>query len=547
MRERRIFLIFGVMIFAIIFRIPTLYTEILDIDESQYGEFALKVLGGGKPYESSIGEKPPLLYYHYIGVFKFFGKNNYLALHWVSLIWVLMSIYGVYRIGLFQSGRIEVGLVAGLFYAIFSTAHEPKIISTNGETLMNLPLIWGIYCLLLSDREGRGVVRYLILSGFLTGLGFLYRHQAGVQVVVLCLYILLRVFFGGGRLSKEGKLSKRRIWECVWIFLGFSIPVGVTIVLMVRMGVYEDFLFWNWTFNLRYIESGHGSISWVHGFFRLFVFGVFTFPCWYFLGRSFRIYFPKLIAEWRAGWRAEWKKDGFLSEFSLRYLWNILWLLMSLFPVFLGGRFYSHYFIQIFPALFLMGGLGAKRLSKRWMIVCIIYGLIFLIPRLDADLTNEWIKKVSMKQARLGVYPEQKVVGEYIRKNTEEGEKVIVWGFATPIYVYADREAGSRLSWMDFLSGRIPGEPIWGGDMGSGNILNELWDDFCVDMNRYQPVYFVDTSPGDYHEYGDFPIGKEYGGFDLEGFIEGYFEREKNIEGMVLYRRIREIDLECGE
>ena len=41
-------------------RIPALYTTIIEIDESQYGEFANKVVNGGEPFVSSVDTKAPL-------------------------------------------------------------------------------------------------------------------------------------------------------------------------------------------------------------------------------------------------------------------------------------------------------------------------------------------------------------------------------------------------------------------------------------------------------------------------------------------------------
>jgi len=183
-------------------------------------------------------------------------------------------------------------------------------------------------------------------------------------------------------------------------------------------------------------------------------------------------------------------------------------------------------------------------------VIFTIFAILCFIPRVDADFTKSMIKKLSPHAGKLGATPEQKLVGQYIREHTKASDTVLIWGFATSIYVYADREAGSRFSWTDFLSGRIPGLPPWEERRRESTdyyILDECWDWFCQDLLRYQPVYFIDSSPGGHHEYGQYPITKKYSRYDLAGIVKEYYVFEKDIEGYHLYRRKKAIDLACGK
>ncbi len=544
---------------VLLLRIPTLYTSIIDIDESQYGEFAVKVVDGMAPYASSIGEKPPLMYYYYIWIFKAFGKNNYSMVHAVTILWVMASAYVLFLIGRLRYNE-SVGFIAALFYAVFSTTHEPKIISTNGETLMTLPLVLGIYFFSLyeqrvHDNKNSKTLYWIGLAGVFTGLGFLFRHQAGMQIGFLGIYFLLRYVIFDPKVRSTIDYVKRLL-QGAFLGISFLLPFGAACWIMYALGVLDKFLYWNFTFNFKYIGAGANLLPVFNGLIRLPIFIAFTFPAWYYAVKGIMKGIPFLFRSIR---------ERRVDMESSKYLFLTLWLILSAVPVFLGSRFYSHYFIQLFPPLFLLGAVGAFYtleklkekasqnkeywlLSRKLTVVIGLYAIFFLIPRVNADYTKVMIKKVSPGDARLGVYPEQKAVGEYIKRKTEVNDTIFVWGFATPIYVYADRACGSRFSWADFLSGRIPGLPT-GGKYKKENtdsyIVSGSWEEFCDDFIRYQPVYFVDTSAGDYHEYGKYPIHRKYRGFDLGKFVDRFYKRETEIRGMILYRLKKAIRRPC--
>ncbi len=544
---------------VLLLRIPTLYTAIMDIDESQYGEFAVKVVDGMPPYASSIGEKPPLMYYYYIWIFKAFGKNNYYMVHAITILWAMISAYVIFLIGRLRYNE-SVGLIAALFYAVFSTTHEPKIISTNGETLMTLPLVLGVYFFSLYEQRvhdnGKSKTVYWIgLAGIFTGLGFLFRYQAGMQIGFLGIYFLLRYVIFDPKV-KSAVTYVKRLSQGAFLGISFLVPFGIACWIMDSLGVFDKFIYWNFTFNFKYIGAGANLLPSFNGLIRLPIFLVFTLPVWFYAVKGIIKGISLLIRD---------IKGKQVERISDSYLFLILWLIFSVIPVFLGSRFYSHYFIQTFPPLFLLGAVGAfytfekikektgqkmgyTLISRKLTLVIAFYAILFMLPRVDADYTKVLMKKISPGDAKLGVYPEQKAVGEYIKRRTQRTDTIFIWGFATPIYVYADRACGSRFSWTDFLSGRIPGLPT-GGTYKKANtdsyIVSGAWEDFCDDLIRYQPVYFVDTSTGDYHEYGKYPIHRKYRGFDLGKFVDRFYREETRIYGMTLYRLKKAIQRPC--
>ncbi|MDH4130142.1 MAG: glycosyltransferase family 39 protein, partial [Spirochaetota bacterium] len=532
-RNNKILLL--ILFVTLLLRVPALYTTIIEIDESQYGEFANKVVNGGEPFVSSVDTKAPLSWYYYIWIFKAFGKNNYFAIHVITILWVMVTIIFIYLIGKKRFG-VDVGLSAALVFSIFSTTHEPKIIATNGETMMALPLVIGIYFFTLYELKNRKLI-FLMLAGIFSGLGAVFRHQAGIQIAIIGIYFVIRYIFLDHTMNSV-KIFIKRLLSAGLLTISFMIPLIFTVFFMLDekirffeafyymfegvdkawnhlLGdkVFKEFIFWNFTFPFKYIASGSQTIPIKFAFIRISVFILFTFPAWYYLYKSVKTYIPALIDKAR-------KRN--LDSTSSSYLFLLIWFVFSFIPVSMGGRFYSHYFIQLFPALFLLAGLGVKKIFnnyedlnlkdifsqyKKIFIVFILYSVLFFIPRIHQDTTIYAIRKISGSEGKQGVYPEQKFVGEYIKKRTMLSDKILVWGFATPIYTYANRECGSRFSWTDFLVGRVPGPGRDRELLYSTNyILKKSWDQFFEDINKFYPVYFVDTSTGDYHEYGKFPI-----------------------------------------
>ena len=59
---------------------------------------------------------------------------------------------------------------------------------------------------------------------------------------------------------------------------------------------------------------------------------------------------------------------------------------------------------------------------------------------------------------------------------------------------------------------------------------------FYTDMEVNRPAYFIDTSPGNYHDYGAYPVEKYP---ELTAYLEKYYTFETELTGFRFYRRIR--------
>ncbi|MFA4875167.1 MAG: hypothetical protein WC690_07470, partial [bacterium] len=221
----------------------------------------------------------------------------------------------------------------------------------------------------------------------------------------------------------------------------------------------------------------------------------------------------------------------------------LIWLAFSFIPVCVGGKFFEHYFLQLYPALAILAAGEMMRLEaikphglaepkRRWAWALIIAGLLvpsvgYFAARVMADRIYAAVHEENPK--------EYIPIADYIRSHTAEQDRIFVWGFATPIYLYADRPAASRFLWCDWLTGRIPGSPTSRDPSFDTTpyITNGSWEIFFEDMKKSRPRYFVDTSPGNHHDYGKYPVSKYPA---LKEFLEQHYVLEASVNGADIYR-----------
>jgi hypothetical protein len=113
-----------------------------------------------------------------------------------------------------------------------------------------------------------------------------------------------------------------------------------------------------------------------------------------------------------------------------------------------------------------------------------------------------------------------------------EDGRIFVWGNAPSIYVLSNRLPGTRF--VGFLRGlhRSEGEsPTAAWDAGP-----EVWPQLTADFARNQPALIVDTSSGDYREFGGYKMARFPA---VQALVSAGYVLDGTIEGATLYRRRR--------
>src|SRR5436309_13200705 len=87
----------AVLALTVTTRLPALLHPRPIDDEAVYSVVANEIVHGGRPYIDAIERKPPLLFWTYAAVFRASGEFNWLALHVVAVVWILLTMIARYR------------------------------------------------------------------------------------------------------------------------------------------------------------------------------------------------------------------------------------------------------------------------------------------------------------------------------------------------------------------------------------------------------------------------------------------------------------------
>jgi hypothetical protein len=170
----------------------------------------------------------------------------------------------------------------------------------------------------------------------------------------------------------------------------------------------------------------------------------------------------------------------------------LLWTLVSLATVFVGGRFFGHYFLVALPGLSLLGARGLEgmrnlagvpvtrvRAQKMGLVLFLLFLFSFVrFHQYTAALAWEaWTGEPNAISRRFSVR-EQELAGvvDTIRQRVPPGDKIYVWG----IYWYAERQPASGLIRPDWLTGEFEPGP-------SSSFWNQTSRQLLADLSRSRP------------------------------------------------------------
>lgn len=480
-------------------RLPALLHPLPIDDEHIYSVVANEIIDGGKPYLDAVERKPPLLFYTYAAIYSVAGKYNWHALHLVAILWTLATMAGLYVIGreLFD---VPTGLIAALLYALFQPAVSFKNIQFNGELLMNLPIVWAWAIAFAAGQSGRKAS--LFLAGMLGCVGFLLKQPAAIASVPLGLYLLLPGYRRSRGLTRADALRHFTIFAA-----GFWITLSVMGVLLYEQGTLRAAIYWT----IEDHASPHFSLS---RFLRSTLIFVATS-------------LPLLLG-------AAWSRNFWLTK-QTEWVGLIMLAAASAVGTAAGGRFYSHYYIQLLPAFVLLAApvfrqlsLGKASSRASWVLVRVLTP-IWLVLTVIVFPVVRWHE---LSQRR-----ELSEVGRYLAEHFQPNERLFVWGQDPGIYLEARMRPACRYVATFPLTGYIFGGPIKRQEDTRNRILPGAWDNLREDFARHPPVCIVDvqkTSADHPTEYAiaDFPI--------LQRLMEqDYVFEARTAEGLIYRRRPR--------
>ena len=395
----------------------------LERDEGEYAYAGQLILQGVPPYTLAYNMKFPGTYAAYAAIMSIFGQTI-TGVHLGLLLVNVATIVLVFLLGR-QLVNSVVGLTAGMSYAVLSVG--PSVLGFAGHAthFVLLPVLGGTSLLLnTTNRHG---FRWLFASGVLFGLGVLMKQPAAFFALFAAVYLVFNDFYRRFRLEKI--LLRTLIFSA-----GVILPLGITCLLLWRIGVFDRFWFWTIGYARQY-----GSLVPFSQAPRFFFYSAkeviaTCWPIWALAGIG-------LVASlWERRTRP-------VAAFLLGFLF---FSTVALCP---GFYFRLHYFILVLPAVSLLAGVGIGRLSALSMnrsivlrfIPVLIFGFALAWPILAE---RKFFFEVSSAEASRMIYPEAPFVesvriAEYLRKQTTRNDTIAVLGSEPQIYFYSDRHSAT--------------------------------------------------------------------------------------------------------
>jgi 4-amino-4-deoxy-L-arabinose transferase-like glycosyltransferase len=396
----------------------------LERDEGEYAYSGQLMLEGIPPYQLAWNMKLPGTYAAYALIMAVFGQTIG-GIHFGFLLANLGALALLFFIARRLTG-FWGAVLACASYALLSLSPGVLGLAGHATHLVTLAALGG-FLLLLRAREA-GSAAALFWSGFCFGLAFLCK-QPGLYFGMFGFCLVLR----------DGLRTRPLAWEQLlrktgWFSAGILLPFALTCLIIWRLGTFERF--WFWTFTYAKVHAGilTGQMAWAQ--FLVF------------LESSGSVKWSLPLAG--AGWLCLlWEKDNADRKFILTTL-----LGFSLLGFAAAFYFSRHYFIIMLPVVSLLIAIAvtaaaqalagarpaAVRLAPAALFVLGCAGFVYRHRAIWFQMTPP-----AVCQAVYGSNPfvESVEIARYIREHSAPDARVAILGSEPQIFFYARRRSAS--------------------------------------------------------------------------------------------------------
>ncbi len=514
---RKFFLLIASIL--IVSRLPTLFIQVFDLDETVHATAGWAWAHGGIPYIDFVDHKPPLQWFFYRLAFEVFPFDLRFV-HALTILVVGITIWAVY-LALRPISR-DGARWAAVLYVVLSVSYKwHDMLSTDNEVIFNLPVALALAAYINGfRRRGWSSDLAMLLAGVLVGVGFWVKPQAGITLAAFGLHL----FWAGLPRTKSGLSWPLVLRRLSWITAGF-VAMGLAMAAWANsLGILKQMLYWTFSYNFGYIASGPSGGRYLYKFLKI--------PLW--MAGGSLLAWIGYVGAIRA-----YRQNRVSHE-----VWVFLFLVLLTFIPVQMGRFYPHYFIQFYPGLFAAGGIGLAYWISRFRArpasarsVQPVIAVLLIVP-LALSVVLGVVRKIQKANEEDAAYWRQ--IGSYVRRHTPEDGRIFVWGFAAPIYYWAKRLPATKFLLTDTsVSGYIPGSgPLL--EKGMMPRIEEVVrkadrDTLLAQLEARRPEIIVDTSPAAIHHFEHYPLST----FPrLERWITAHYRVGTRVAGAAIWRRI---------
>ena len=464
--------------------VPAFAHRLLDGDEAIYGTIAALMNDGGPLYGSGgVDNKPPGIFWIYSLTFRLFGDYQMDAVHAAGFLAMAATCVVIYLIARDIADR-RTGLLAAVFYGLLTAAGNPRLLASNTEIFMMLPLSASVLFMLR---------RRWLWSGLLLVAAGAIRQSAAVNILLAAI----------GLLWLEPRASRAR---ALGLFAG-GVVGGLALggALIAVSGSLSGF--WRWTIQTL---TGYASSNWAPSL------------VWMRARDSVVPFVVDMAVLWIAAVAAALRWRSWTPHVRLM----VVWLAVAMAGSFAGGHLSWHYFIQAMGPLAVLAAIGLTSYRMRRIVaVAAVAGIAVPVAGwwlfdLQADpLTYDFSPPV----------PQHQAVASYIDAHTTSHDRVFIWGDWPAVYVEADRGMSSRFP--GFLRGFARGSGL---PPDNWDTAPDVWPLLQSDLTANPPALIVDTAAADWSDFAMYPMSNYP---VLDAIVKAHYHQVAVVDGVVIYAR----------
>jgi 4-amino-4-deoxy-L-arabinose transferase-like glycosyltransferase len=384
---------------------------------------AWRLLNGDVPYRDVWDHKPPLIY---------FVDALGLALTPDSLwgVWILQFLFLFLTLFLiYKLLDAEFGIYAALAGTITLTSGLLTVLE-KGNVTEEYALVFQALCFYLFVRAWKGdfPMRSSLWIGVLGGLAFNFKQTTiGIWIAYAVFLLIFRL-----------RQRKSPLKDLLSLAMGWLIPSALVIIYLASQNALVDF--WNQAFlyNFVYIGKHEGIRRLIPVFLKGFAY----------LQSGWVLYLA--IAGWLAALgHVLLKRRNLFRETHPLILIALINLPIEILLIAVSGRSILHYYLTPLPVTAILAG----------SLVYTVPILIQRISRMDSQKVYRWVPGVVLAVVLLGQVRQVAYYSSYIRalrdndyagvieyvaKNTEARDQVLLIGAESVVNFLARREAPTR-------------------------------------------------------------------------------------------------------
>lgn len=426
-----------VLILVLIF-ISVIRLRLLDVplerDEGEYAYFAQLILKGAAPYNDAYSMKFPGTYFIY-ALFILILGHSAAALHFGLLLVNLATILSLYFLVKKLMGEFA-GLISAAVFGVLSVSDAVLGFAGHATHFVLLVAIPGIY-FLLRAFAGQKTVHFLV-AGILLGLVPIFK-QSGVFFPIFGLTAFVIHFL---TCTKSERMPAIRGFGL--FVAGGLIPAAVLFFYLLAIGSLENF--WFWTIKYPFMYGGQVTFEKGMQYFTDHFMGLTQgfVLLWVLIAAGLPLLF--------------FTKFRMKSSFAIPFI--LLFFLLSVSTIIPGYYFRHHYFVSMLPAVAILAGVSfeyIRRISKKFMSHTLagagafIFFLVVMGIGIGEKQQYYFVEnpgEISRRIYGLNPFVESEAIGDFIRRNSDEGDKIAVIGSEPQIYFFAERESATGFIYM---------------------------------------------------------------------------------------------------